>query len=172
MIKDGAHSLFLAIYEVTVHAFIIIGLDAGMGWYATLWSLHAVCGSCSDSLLLLYRRKSRSISPRRRKSRSPTPRRRRSRSATPRRYKRQRSISTSLSPIKRSPSTGSLELKNVTEKSKKDEEEKRRYIKHSHCHTLLLWSFHFLHSLTMINFFSEVTILSSSFFLVWLYSLI
>ncbi|KAL8155915.1 hypothetical protein AgCh_001101 [Apium graveolens] len=74
----------------------------------------------------MRRRKSRSISPRRRKSRSSTPRRRRSRSATPRRYKRQRSTSISLSPIKRSPSTGSLELKNVTEKSKKDEEEKKR----------------------------------------------
>lgn len=120
---------------------------AGMRFYGLFF--HAVCGSCCNSVLLLYRRKSRSISPLRRKSRSPTPRRRRSRSATPRRYKRQRSTSASLSPIKRSPSNGSLELKNVTEKSKKDEEEKKRYTPHSHCHTLLL-SFHSWYSLINI----------------------
>ena len=77
--------------------------------------------------MLLYRRRSRSISPHRRKIRSPTLRRRKSRSPTPRRHKRQRSRSTSLSSISKSPSTGSLEQKNASEKLRKEEEEKKRY---------------------------------------------
>lgn len=80
-------------------------------------------------ILLLYRRKSRSISPRRRKSRSPSPRHRKSRSPTPRRYKKQKNSATSLSPIPKSssPSLGSVDHKNACEKVRKDEEEKKRY---------------------------------------------
>ncbi|KAI8555144.1 hypothetical protein RHMOL_Rhmol05G0151600 [Rhododendron molle] len=75
--------------------------------------------------MLLHRRRSRSVSPRRRKSPSPSPRRRKSRSPTPRRHKRQR---TSLSPIAKSdsPSSGSIERKNASEKLRKEEEKKRR----------------------------------------------
>lgn len=75
-----------------------------------------------------YRKKSRSISPRRRKGRSPSPRRHKSRSPTPRRYKRQRSRSSSLSAAHKSssPSLGSLERKNASEKLRKEEEEKKR----------------------------------------------
>lgn len=85
-------------------------------------------------LLLLYRRKSRSISPRRRKSRSPSPRHRKSRSPTPRRYKRQKSSATSLSPMHKSssPSLGSVDHKNASEKVRKEEEEKKRYSITSH----------------------------------------
>ncbi|KAK0590201.1 hypothetical protein LWI29_023898 [Acer saccharum] len=74
------------------------------------------------------RRKSRSISPRRRKARSPTPRRHKSRSPTPRRHKRQRSGSLSLSPTHKSlsPSLGSVEQKNASEKLRKEEEDKKR----------------------------------------------
>ncbi|KAI9178534.1 hypothetical protein LWI28_027612 [Acer negundo] len=74
------------------------------------------------------RRKSRSISPRRGKGHSPTPRRRKSRSPTPRRHKRQRSGSISLSPTHKllSPSLGSVEQKNASEKLRKEEEEKKR----------------------------------------------
>ncbi|CAB4298222.1 unnamed protein product [Prunus armeniaca] len=84
------------------------------------------------------RRKSRSISPKRRRSRSPTPRRRKSRSPTPRRrksrspvlkrYKRQRSRSSSLSPIRKSStsSLGLLEQKNASEKLRKEEEEEKK----------------------------------------------
>nr|DAD24587.1 TPA_asm: hypothetical protein HUJ06_026052 [Nelumbo nucifera] len=86
----------------------------------------------SSVLLLTFtsftRRKSHSISPRRRKSRSPTTRRRKSRSPTPRRHKRQRSRSTTVSPINRSrsPSLGSTERKNAIEKLKKEEEEEEK----------------------------------------------
>lgn len=85
---------------------------------------------CSMIATLLYRRKSRSISPRRRKGRSPSSRRCKSRSLTPRHYKRQRSRSSSLSPTHKSssPSLGSLEQKNASEKLRKEEEEKKRYI--------------------------------------------
>ncbi|CAL5438844.1 unnamed protein product [Camellia sinensis] len=81
----------------------------------------------APSLFLAIRR-SRSISPRRRKSPSPTPRRRKSRSPTPRHYKRQTSISNSLSPPSKShsPSSGSIERKNAIEKLRKEEEEKKR----------------------------------------------
>lgn len=85
----------------------------------------------SNHVSVSYRRRSRSISPRRHKSRSPTPRRRKSRSPTPRRYKRQRSSSSSLSPTHKSssPSLGSVERKIVSEKMRKEEEEeKKRYI--------------------------------------------
>lgn len=77
--------------------------------------------------MLLHRRRSRSISPRRRKSPSPSPRRRKSRSPTPRRHKRRR---TSVSPItkSRSPNSGSIERKNASENLRKEEEEKKRYI--------------------------------------------
>ena len=80
--------------------------------------------------LCIYRRRSRSPSPRhrRRRSRSPTSRRHRSRSLTPRRHKRQKSKSPSLSPKAKSPSIGSLENKIVDEKLKKEQEdEKKRY---------------------------------------------
>lgn len=84
----------------------------------------------SQTSILLHRRKSRSVSPRRRRSRSATPRRRRSRSRSPRHHKRQRSQSSSLSPVHKSssPSLGSIERKNASEKLKKEEEEKKRYI--------------------------------------------
>ncbi|KAF3435185.1 hypothetical protein FNV43_RR22272 [Rhamnella rubrinervis] len=74
------------------------------------------------------RRKSRSVSPRRRRSRSPTVRRRRSHSRTLRHHKRQRSRSSSLSPIRKSssPSLGSIERKNAIENLRKEEEEKKR----------------------------------------------
>lgn len=81
----------------------------------------------------LYRRRSRSISPRhrRRRSRSPTLRRRRSRSSTPSRHKRQKSRSASLSPIAKVSSIGPIEGKIVVEKLKKeDEDEKKRYFSH------------------------------------------
>ncbi|KAG5529013.1 hypothetical protein RHGRI_029621 [Rhododendron griersonianum] len=76
----------------------------------------------------ILRRRSRSGSPRRRRSRSPASRRRRSRSPTPKRYKRQRSRSTSLSPLpkSRSPSVVSNGKKNAVEKLRKEEEEKKR----------------------------------------------
>ena len=84
--------------------------------------------------MLLYRRKSCSISPRHHKSRSPTARHLKSRSPTPKRYKRQRSRSSSLSPTHKSssPSLGSIVHKNASEKLKKEEEERKRYIKYSH----------------------------------------
>ncbi|CAL8108336.1 unnamed protein product [Prunus armeniaca] len=74
------------------------------------------------------RRKSRSPTPRRRKSRSPTPRRRKSRSPVLKRYKRQRSRSSSLSPIRKSStsSLGLLEQKNASEKLRKEEEEEKK----------------------------------------------
>ncbi|KVI10999.1 hypothetical protein Ccrd_010595 [Cynara cardunculus var. scolymus] len=77
-------------------------------------------------------RRSRSISPRRhrRRSRSPTPRRRRSRSSTPRRHKRQKSRSSSLSPIAKSPGIGSIECKIVGENLKKEEEDERKRRQH------------------------------------------
>lgn len=86
---------------------------------------------CNNVVTLLHRRKSRSATPppRRRRSRSPAIRRRRSRSPTPRRHKRQRSKSSSLSPLpkSRSPSLTSTEHKNALEKLKKEEEERKRY---------------------------------------------
>ncbi|KAL3350128.1 hypothetical protein AABB24_022905 [Solanum stoloniferum] len=76
--------------------------------------------------LQFMRKRSRSLSPRRRKSRSPATRRHKSRS--PRNHRRQRSRSTSLSPIGKSPgsSIGSKEQKGISEKNKLDEEEKKR----------------------------------------------
>ncbi|KAG0487075.1 hypothetical protein HPP92_009170 [Vanilla planifolia] len=76
------------------------------------------------------RRRSPSPSPRWRKSRSPTPRRRKSRSPSPRRYKRQRSRSTTRSPINKSqsPSLRPVEHNNSIEKLKKEEEQKRRFL--------------------------------------------
>ncbi|KAA3460913.1 Ribosomal protein S7 [Gossypium australe] len=73
-------------------------------------------------------RKSHSISPRRRKSRSPITRHHKSRSPTPKHYKRQRSRSSSLSPVHKSssPSLGSIERKNACEKLKKEEEDRKR----------------------------------------------
>ena len=87
---------------------------------------------CSTNLMFLYRRKSRSVSPRHRRSRSPS-RRHKSRSPSPRHYKRQRSKSSSLSPIRKSPSSslGSIDRKNASEKLRIEEEEKKRYIKSS-----------------------------------------
>ncbi|KAJ0794399.1 hypothetical protein HanLR1_Chr00c3255g0871821 [Helianthus annuus] len=71
-------------------------------------------------LYCLYRRRSRSISPRRHRK-SPSP--------VPRRHKRQKSRSTSLSPVAKSPSIGPTERKIVTVKTKiEDEEQKKRYI--------------------------------------------
>lgn len=96
--------------------------------------------------MLLYRRKSRSITPRRRKSRSPSPRRRRSPSSPiPRRYRRQRSKSSSLSPIPKStsPSFESPEH-NTNEKLRKDEEEKKRYTQNFRSLLELLFLFYFL----------------------------
>ncbi|KAG8368769.1 hypothetical protein BUALT_Bualt15G0081000 [Buddleja alternifolia] len=99
LVPYGAHSLFFAIYEVTVHAFSI---DGG--------------------------RRSPSLSSRRYKSRSPTPKRRKSRSPTPKRNKRQRKRSTSSSPLSASPSVtaGTKETKDASEKLIKEEEEKKR----------------------------------------------
>ncbi|MBA0655339.1 hypothetical protein Goklo_007834 [Gossypium klotzschianum] len=96
-----------------------------------LLQLRIVLAICTP-VVLLYRRKSRSISPRRRKSRSPITRRHKSRSPTPKRYKRLRSRSSSLSPVHKSssPSLGSIERKNASEKLKKEEEERKRYIKY------------------------------------------
>lgn len=106
----------------------------GRWWAGVLWSALLFNVPCFCFFLIyfvsLYRRRSRSISHRR-KSRSPTPRRHKSRSPTPRRLKRQRSMSESLSPIKNSPSIGSLERKNEGEKLKIDEDEKKRYTWHS-----------------------------------------
>ncbi|KAH0453905.1 hypothetical protein IEQ34_018229 [Dendrobium chrysotoxum] len=78
--------------------------------------------------MILLLRRSPSPSPRWRKSRSPTPRRRKSRSPSPRRHRRQRSRSTTQSPIKKSPSPSvrSIEQTNSIEKLRKEEEEKKR----------------------------------------------
>lgn len=83
-----------------------------------------------NGFYVLYRRRSCSISPQRRKGRSPTPRRRKSRSPIRRRHKRQRSRSSSLSPARKSSSAslGSVEQKNASEKLRKEEEDKKRYI--------------------------------------------
>lgn len=94
------------------------------------------CGLwCSLFLLLkwyvlLYRKRSRSLSSRRHKSRSLTPRRHRSRSPTSRRHRRQRSKSTSLSPIGKPliSTTASRERKDDSEMLRKEEEDKKRYI--------------------------------------------
>lgn len=111
----------------------------GLCWSCWMrWGL-CECEFCShwSSLLLLlkwhvflYRKRSRSLSSRRHKSRSLTPRRHRSRSPTSRRHRRQRSKSTSLSPIGKSliSSTGSRERKDDSEMLRKQEEEKKRYI--------------------------------------------
>ena len=113
-------------------------LNGGLTWY-----LFFICRIASNffsifvlicfsiNFMFLYRRKSRSISPRHRRSRSP-PRRHKSRSPTPRNYKRQRSRSSSLSPIRKSSSSslGSIERKNASEKLRIEEEEKKRYINH------------------------------------------
>lgn len=148
MIKDGGHSLFFAIHEVTVRAFLI--LDGGFGQ-------SEIAKHCSgqyfrlklNCVTVFYRRRSRSLSsrrrksrsptPRRHKSRSPTPRRRKSRSPMPRRSKKQRKRSTSLSPSSSSPSTsaGSKEMKDASEKLRKEEEKKR----YNYCLTILI---HFL----------------------------
>ncbi|KAJ8628765.1 hypothetical protein MRB53_022088 [Persea americana] len=67
------------------------------------------------------------LSPRRGKSHSRTPRRRRSRSSTPRRYRRQRSRSSTKSPIHKSGSPSlSTDNKNAIERLRKEEEEKKR----------------------------------------------
>lgn len=124
-------------------------------WYAAVCSL-IWCPILQLFLInsvLLYRRRSRSISPRRRKSRSPTPRRHKSRTPTPRRHKRQRSRSTSLSPINKSPSIGSLERKNASEKLKIDEEEKKRYILYSYYHTFLSVVFLYVIYILELNFY-------------------
>lgn len=91
-------------------------------------------GCYSITIILLHRRKSPSVSPRRRRSRSPTLRRRRSRSPTPRHHKRQRSRSSTPSPIGKSSSSslGSIERKNASEILRKEEEEKKRYISYLH----------------------------------------
>ncbi|KAF4362165.1 hypothetical protein G4B88_002304 [Cannabis sativa] len=87
-----------------------------------------LCASSCDKRWSTQRRKSRSVSPRRRRSRSLTARRRRSRSRSPRHHKRPRSQSSSISPVHKSssPSLGSIERKNASEKMKKQEEEKKR----------------------------------------------
>ncbi|CAB4267772.1 unnamed protein product [Prunus armeniaca] len=120
---------------------ILIAGD-GCRWVSFCCSIVTFASSCdkrwSTQRLYLTIRKSRSISPKRRKSRSPTPRRRKSRSPTPRRrksrspvlkrYKRQRSRSSSLSPIRKSStsSLGLLEQKNASEKLRKEEEEEKK----------------------------------------------
>ncbi|CAL9132345.1 unnamed protein product, partial [Musa textilis] len=78
-------------------------------------------------LFVLFRRKSRSSSPRWHKSRSPSPRRRISRSPSLRRHKRRRSRSISGSPINKSesPSLGSIERKTALETQRQEEERKR-----------------------------------------------
>ena len=121
MIKDGAHWLFFTMYEVTVYVFASLVPSGGFVLIYLDDVLYYPMFVVSQTLALLYRRKSRSISPRRRKSRSPTPRRRR----------RQRSRSLSSSPIRKSssPSLGSVERKIASEKLRKEEEEeKKRYI--------------------------------------------
>ncbi|VFQ76312.1 unnamed protein product [Cuscuta campestris] len=69
---------------------------------------------------MLYRKRSRSLSPRRHKSRSPTSKR----------HRRQRSKSISLSPIGKPPrsSTGLKEQKDDSEMLRKLEQEKKRYM--------------------------------------------
>lgn len=121
MIKDGAHWLFFTMYEVTVYVFGSLVPSDGFVYYSFDNVLYYPMFVVSQTLTLLHRRKSRSISPRRRKSRSPTPRRRR----------RQRSRSLSSSPIHKSssPTLGLAERKIVSEKLRKEEEEeKKRYI--------------------------------------------
>ncbi|XXG70854.1 hypothetical protein AAC387_Pa07g0244 [Persea americana] len=73
-----------------------------------------------------YSRRKSPLSPRRGKSRSRTPRRWRSRSSTPRRYRRQRSRSSTKSPIHKSGSPSpSTDNKNAIERLRKEEEKKR-----------------------------------------------
>lgn len=124
--------------------------------------LNSLIFFCNNVVTLLHRRKSRSASPRRRRSRSPAIRRRRSRSPTPRRHKRQRSKSSSLSPLpkSRSPSLTSTEHKNALEKLKKEEEERKRYIHRYLCLQLhaLFVVFTFYRIYTPFIFCSEYTI--------------
>ncbi|EFH66099.1 hypothetical protein ARALYDRAFT_312135 [Arabidopsis lyrata subsp. lyrata] len=72
----------------------------------------------------MYRRKSRSISPRRHRSRSVSPKRR---SPTPKRYKRQKNRSSTPSPAKGSPAATLESAKHRNgEKLKREEEERKR----------------------------------------------
>ncbi|GMH06740.1 hypothetical protein Nepgr_008580 [Nepenthes gracilis] len=74
------------------------------------------------------RRKSRSISPRSHKSRSRTPKHGANPSYKPMHYRRHQSNNSSFSPQRKShsPSLGSVERKNATEKLKHEEEERQR----------------------------------------------
>ncbi|KAK2969586.1 hypothetical protein RJ640_023698, partial [Escallonia rubra] len=83
---------------------------------------------CPITNVSLHRRRSRSGTPRRHRSRTPTLRRGRSPSPTAKRHKRQRSRSSSLSPLpkSRSPSLTSTERKNALQKLRKEEEVKKR----------------------------------------------
>ncbi|KAK3022496.1 hypothetical protein RJ639_046711 [Escallonia herrerae] len=83
---------------------------------------------CPVTNVSLHRRRSRSGTPRRYRSRTPTLRRGRSPSPTAKRHKRQRSRSSSLSPLpkSRSPSLTSTERKNALQKLRKEEEVKKR----------------------------------------------
>lgn len=84
------------------------------------------------SFTLIYRRRSRSVSPRRHKIQSPSRRRDKNISPAPRHYRRQRSTTKSPVEKSRSPSLESLERKYSIDKLKKEEEEKKRYM-HSCC---------------------------------------
>lgn len=117
---------FLRLYEVTAYIPCLLLLFGHAGNFLDV-SCPKVWHMLSGFDFLQYRRKSPSISPRRHKSRSPTVRRRKSRSPTTKRHRRQRSISSSLSPThSSSPILGSVERKNAIEKLRKEVEEERK----------------------------------------------